>query len=166
MRHNNPNAVKSLLQSYLSPLIRIILKLASMQHSDRSPQSVSSHQIATIAAILGAIVVNALSNFFPLNGLSIGAISNTLFGEVLVTPANYAFAIWGVIYLGLIAFGIYQAAPARRDNAPTSKSAIADYRCVVTSKPVGVRLSRTTLLAFGCCDDWHSAIASFSIPAI
>ena len=88
-----------------------------MQHSDRSPQSVSSHQIATIAAILGAIVVNALSNFFPLNGLSIGAISNTLFSEVLVTPANYAFAIWGVIYLGLVAFGIYQAAPARRDNA-------------------------------------------------
>ena len=88
-----------------------------MQHSDRSPQSVSSHQIATIAAILGAIVVNALSNFFPLNGLSIGAISNTLFGEVLVTPANYAFAIWGVIYLGLVTFGIYQAAPARRDNA-------------------------------------------------
>ncbi len=87
-----------------------------MQHSDRSPQSVSSHQIATIAAILGAIAVNALSNFFPLNGLSIGAISNTLFGGVLVTPANYAFAIWGVIYLGLIAFGIYQVAPAQRDN--------------------------------------------------
>ena len=92
-----------------------------MQHSDRSPQSVSSHQIATIAAILGAIVVNALSNFFPLNGLSIGAISNTLFSEVLVTPANYAFAIWGVIYLGLVAFGIYQAAPARRDNARLQK---------------------------------------------
>ncbi len=87
-----------------------------MQRSDRSPQSVSSHQIVTIAAILGAIVVNALSNFFPLNGLSIGAISNTLFGGVLVTPANYAFAIWGVIYLGLIAFGIYQVAPAQRDN--------------------------------------------------
>ncbi|PSB16915.1 tryptophan-rich sensory protein [Phormidesmis priestleyi ULC007] len=87
-----------------------------MQHSDRSPQSVSSHQVATIAAILGAIVVNALSNFFPLNGLSIGEISNTLFGGVLVTPANYAFAIWGVIYLGLIAFGIYQVAPAQRNN--------------------------------------------------
>ncbi len=92
-----------------------------MQRSDRSPQSVSSHQIATIAAILGAIVVNALSNFFPLNGLSIGAISNTLFGEVLVTPANYAFAIWGVIYLGLIAFGIYQVAPAQRNNARLQK---------------------------------------------
>ncbi len=92
-----------------------------MQHSDRSPQSVSSHQIATIAAILGAIVVNALSNFFPLNGLSIGEISNTLFGAVLVTPANYAFAIWGVIYLGLIAFGIYQVAPAQRDNVRLQK---------------------------------------------
>lgn len=92
-----------------------------MQHSDRSPQSVSSHQIATFAAILGTIAVNALSNFFPLNGLNIGAISNTLFGGVLVTPANYAFAIWGVIYLGLIAFGIYQVAPAQRDNVRLQK---------------------------------------------
>ncbi len=87
-----------------------------MQRSDRSPSSMSGQQIATIAAILGAIVVNGLSNFFPLNGLNIGAISNTIFGGVLVTPANYAFAIWGVIYLGLIAFGIYQISPAQRDN--------------------------------------------------
>ena len=88
-----------------------------MQRSDRSPQSVSSLQIATIAAVLGAIAVNALSNFFPLNGLNIGAISNTIFAGVLVTPANYAFAIWGVIYLGLVAFGIYQLSAAQRHNA-------------------------------------------------
>ncbi len=74
-------------------------------------------QAATILSIVAAIVVNALSNIFPLNGLSIGAIANTILAPVLITPANYAFAIWGVIYLGLIAFGIYQALPAQRSNS-------------------------------------------------
>ncbi|RZK68834.1 MAG: tryptophan-rich sensory protein, partial [Pedobacter sp.] len=29
--------------------------------------------------------------------------------ENLLTPAGYAFSIWGLIYLGLVIFGIYQA---------------------------------------------------------
>lgn len=73
-------------------------------------------QAATILSIVAAIVVNALSNIFPPNGLSIGAIANTILAPVLITPANYAFSIWGLIYIGLIAFGIYQATPAQRSN--------------------------------------------------
>ncbi len=73
-------------------------------------------QIATLAAILGSIAINTLSNFFPLNGLNIGKLSNTLFASVQIIPANYAFAIWGLIYLGLIGFGIYQLQPTQRQN--------------------------------------------------
>ena len=87
-----------------------------MQGSERNSSMAAILQILTIVAILAAIVINALSNFFPLRGLNIGAISNTILGGVLVTPANYAFAIWGVIYLGLVAFGIYQARPTQRYN--------------------------------------------------
>jgi len=87
-----------------------------MQDSERNSPLTAILQIATIVAILGAIVINALSNISPLKGLSIGAISNTILGGVLITPANYAFAIWGVIYLGLIGFGIYQALPTQRYN--------------------------------------------------
>ena len=32
------------------------------------------------------------------------------------TPAGYAFAIWSLIYLGLIVFSIYQAIPAQTEN--------------------------------------------------
>jgi hypothetical protein len=32
-------------------------------------------------------------------------------------PAGYVFAIWGIIYLGLIAYTVYQALPAQRDDA-------------------------------------------------
>ena len=73
-------------------------------------------QLTTIAAIIVTFLVNILSNFYPLNGLSIGELSNTVFAEVLLTPASYAFAIWGLIYLGLFALGIYQLLPAQRQH--------------------------------------------------
>ena len=31
-------------------------------------------------------------------------------------PAGYVFSIWGLIYLGLIAFAVYQALPSQREN--------------------------------------------------
>lgn len=67
--------------------------------------------ILTLVAIVGTLGVNIFSNIAPLNGLNIGEISNTIFADVRVTPANYAFVIWGLIYVGLIAFGIYQLRP-------------------------------------------------------
>lgn len=73
-------------------------------------------QIATLAAVVGSILINTLSNIFPLNGVSVGNLSNTLFASVQIIPANYAFAIWGLIYIGLIAFGIYQLQPTQREN--------------------------------------------------
>lgn len=74
-------------------------------------------QLATLTAIVGAFVVNLISNIFPLNGMSIGEISNTLFANVLIIPANYAFAIWGLIYLGLFTLAIYQVLPNHRHDA-------------------------------------------------
>lgn len=78
-------------------------------------------QWLTVSAVLMAIAVNGLSNFFPPAGQNIGEVSNTTLGGVLITPAGYAFAIWGLIYLGLIAYSIYQALPAQRENAVTAQ---------------------------------------------
>ncbi|NEO29723.1 MAG: tryptophan-rich sensory protein [Symploca sp. SIO3C6] len=71
-------------------------------------------QLLNLSAIIAAFAINVLANVAPINGLTIGEISNTIFREVQITPANYAFAIWGLIYLGLISFGFYQAQPALR----------------------------------------------------
>ncbi|MFM7426156.1 MAG: tryptophan-rich sensory protein [Elainella sp.] len=80
-------------------------------------QSISSAwSWLTLAAIITTFVVNIWSNIAPPNGRTIGEISNTTFSEVLITPANYAFAIWGVIYIGLLAFGLYQLQPEQRPN--------------------------------------------------
>ncbi len=73
-------------------------------------------QWLTLIAIFVAFGVNVWSNLFPMNGLTIGEISNTLFAGVKIIPANYAFAIWGLIYLGLFGLGIYQFLPSQRNN--------------------------------------------------
>jgi hypothetical protein len=70
--------------------------------------------IATVVAIIATLLVNTLSNLFPPGGQNVGQISNTLLSGVLITPANYAFSIWGMIYVGLIAYGIYQLQPAQQ----------------------------------------------------
>jgi hypothetical protein len=79
-------------------------------------------QVTTLAAVLGSIAINTLSNVFPLNGVSVGNLSNTLFASVQIIPANYAFAIWGLIYIGLIALGIYQLQPTQRENPRLQRS--------------------------------------------
>ena len=73
-------------------------------------------QIITLMSIVAAFGMNVLANIAPPNDMTIGEISNELFGDILITPANYAFAIWGVIYLGLISFAIYQVLPAQRHS--------------------------------------------------
>ncbi|MEL6578910.1 MAG: tryptophan-rich sensory protein [Cyanobacteria bacterium J06621_12] len=74
-------------------------------------------QLSTLIAILAAFGTNVWANINPPNGLTIGEISQNIFKSVLITPASYAFAIWGLIYLGLISFAVYQVLPAQRGDA-------------------------------------------------
>ncbi|MEL6937995.1 MAG: TspO/MBR family protein [Cyanobacteria bacterium J06598_1] len=71
-------------------------------------------QWLTVVAVLMAIAVNGISNIYPPAGKNTADVSNTTLGGVMITPEGYAFAIWGLIYLGLIAYSIYQALPAQR----------------------------------------------------
>ncbi len=87
-----------------------------MTPSTSSLNSDRLRQWLTLISIVAAFVVNAASNIFPINDLTIGEIANTLFSDVKIIPANYAFAIWGLIYLGLFSFGIYQFQTAQRSN--------------------------------------------------
>jgi hypothetical protein len=75
---------------------------------------ITNHQIVTILLTLLTITVNILANALPLNGQGTGEISDRF--AIYFVPAGYVFSIWGLIYLGLIAFAIYQALPAQRDN--------------------------------------------------
>jgi benzodiazapine receptor len=71
-------------------------------------------QSITTFAILAMITINILANALPLNGQNTGAISDRF--HIFFVPAGYVFAIWGIIYIGLIGFMIYQALPGQRQN--------------------------------------------------
>ena len=71
-------------------------------------------QISVVVVILGTIAINVLADALPINGLNTGRISDTF--HVYFVPAGYVFAIWGLIYIGLLSYAVYQALPAQRDN--------------------------------------------------
>ncbi len=63
-----------------------------------------------IANLLGYVVVlalNYLANALPIGGRTPAEVSGMF--PTLFTPAGYTFAIWGVIYLLLLGFVVYQA---------------------------------------------------------
>jgi hypothetical protein len=68
-----------------------------------------------IAAFAVVIMVNAMANGLPINNQTTGEVSAKY--PSLFTPAGFTFSIWGLIYLSLAVFVIYQALPAQRDNA-------------------------------------------------
>lgn len=71
-------------------------------------------QIVVLLSVLATLIINGLANALPFNGLTTGEISDRF--QVYFVPAGYVFSIWGIIYLGLMAFAVYQALPAQRAN--------------------------------------------------
>lgn len=67
-----------------------------------------------LVAFAIVILLNFLSNALPINGQTMPEISARY--PSLFTPAGFTFAIWGVIYLGLLVFVIWQALPAQRSS--------------------------------------------------
>lgn len=63
-------------------------------------------KIITSIAYLAMVLVNALANSLPINNRSTGAISDAY--PNLFAPAGPAFSIWGLIYLLLGAYVLYQ----------------------------------------------------------
>ena len=62
--------------------------------------------VLNLISVVLVIGVNYISQAVKLNDNTIGEMSaryNNLF-----TPASYAFSIWGLIFLGLLAYGIFQ----------------------------------------------------------
>lgn len=70
-----------------------------------------------ILAVLVCAALQILTPLLPQLGVgdSIGSQSDNV--ETLVTPAGWAFSIWGALYTGSTVFAVYQALPAQRDDA-------------------------------------------------
>jgi benzodiazapine receptor len=74
----------------------------------------AARQLVNVVATVLMITVNILATALPLNGQQTGAISDRF--AIYFVPAGYVFSIWGIIYLALIGFAVYQALPSQREN--------------------------------------------------
>lgn len=70
--------------------------------------------ISVLFATIAMIVFNGLANGLPLNGQRTGQVSDRF--DVYFVPAGYVFSIWGLIYLGLLAFSLYPFLSSRHDT--------------------------------------------------
>lgn len=71
--------------------------------------------ILNLLGFIGVIVVNTLANALPINGITTGQLSD-LYPNLFV-PAGLTFAIWGLIYLLLAVFSVYQLVCAFGSNS-------------------------------------------------
>jgi hypothetical protein len=71
-------------------------------------------QITNLITVVIALTVNILASALPLNGQNTGEISDRF--QVYFVPAGYVFAIWGIIYIGWIAFAIYQFHSSQKES--------------------------------------------------
>jgi translocator protein len=71
-------------------------------------------QVLVPITTLVTLVMNGLANALPIAGRTTGEISDAF--PVLVTPAGYVFSIWGLIYLGLAGYAIWQSLSAQADH--------------------------------------------------
>jgi hypothetical protein len=68
-----------------------------------------------LLGFVGTVVVNALANILPINDMTTGELSDRY--PNLFVPAGLTFAIWGLIYVLLAIFVIYQLIPSVRRDA-------------------------------------------------
>jgi hypothetical protein len=79
-------------------------------HRVDAPHSRVPHRLLqslNVLGLAGTITVNALANGLPINNKTTGELSDQY--PNLFTPAGFTFSIWGLIYLLLSAFCVYQA---------------------------------------------------------
>jgi len=86
--------------------------------------------VLNLLGFSGTVIVNALANALPINNMTTGELSD-LYPNLFV-PAGMTFAIWGLIYLLLGFFCIYQFAVAFRGDEGSFVSKIGVYFIIVS----------------------------------
>ncbi|MEO9870054.1 TspO/MBR family protein [Ekhidna sp.] len=67
-----------------------------------------------IVSFAVVLTINFLANYLPIGGLTTGEVSDLY--PSLFTPAGFTFSIWGLIYLFLMIYVVYQALPINADR--------------------------------------------------
>ena len=108
-----------------------------------------------LPAVLVMFAVNALSTMLPLNGVTPGEASARY--PNLFVPAPFVFSIWGVIYLLLIGYVLYQFGLFRKKGDPVNASLL---------RKTGVDFIVTCLLNAAWLFAWHYGLLILSFGII
>ncbi|MXO96067.1 hypothetical protein GRI34_06480 [Erythrobacter aquimaris] len=87
----------------------------------RSQNPVSQRSAWQRIAIIVAVALQIGSTFLPSLGVGEPIGSRSDAERTLITPAGWAFAIWGPLYFGSVVFAAYQALPSQKTNALLGK---------------------------------------------
>ena len=106
--------------------------------------------LAAVTFIL-MVVVNALANILPINGIGTGAVSDSY--PNLFAPAGITFAIWGVIYLLLAAYTVFQLGLFKKNRSMSD----------ALMNKVGVVFSISSIAYTVWIFTWHYRIIALSM---
>ena len=107
--------------------------------------------ILNVIGFLGTIVVNGLANALPINNKTTGQLSDQY--PNLFVPAGLTFSIWGLIYLLLAIFVVYQVIVTfKKDEAG-----------LVAFKKIGYLFFLSSLLNIGWIFAWQYEIVPLSL---
>ncbi|MGO1820195.1 MAG: tryptophan-rich sensory protein, partial [Senegalia sp. (in: firmicutes)] len=107
-------------------------------------------KVSVIITYIAMIVTNALANILPINGLTTGEVSDSF--ENLFAPAGLTFSIWGLIYLLLGLYSLYQAGLFRDNN-----------RRAKLLNSIGIIFSISSIANAAWIFSWHYKVLSLSI---
>ena len=112
-------------------------------------------KITTLVTFLIMVGVNALANILPINGVTSGEVSDSYTN--LFAPAGITFSIWGLIYLLLFFYSIYQFGIFQKEEDPYKEDLF---------KRIGILFSISSILNAVWIFTWHYRIIEVSLIII
>jgi hypothetical protein len=109
-------------------------------------------KITVAVTYLIMIVVNAMANILPINGIDTGAVSDSY--PNLFAPAGLTFSIWGVIYLLLAGYTLYQFGFFQGDKSKVKTELL---------RKVGIVFSISSVVNAAWIFSWHYRMIGLSV---
>lgn len=113
-------------------------------------------KILATVSFLGMVMVNALANILPINGIDTGAVSDLY--PNLFAPAGMTFSIWGVIYFLLLIYTIYQFTSPKDQNEKEKNEKILNQ--------VGIYFIISSLANILWVFSWHHLLIPLTVLLI
>lgn len=109
-------------------------------------------KISVLVAYVAMIFVNYLANALPIGGVTTGEASDSFTN--LFTPAGITFSIWGLIYLFLLVYTIYQFSYGKKEINPKKEKLLAR---------INKYFLATSLVNISWIFAWHNGVLWLSV---